>query len=116
MANSSDAQHVLIRQVERAIDEIETAPQDTVCAAHQSLVTGVVVLLRCQEALLEREQGEDLLIARGWEQTRLTLREKGLWALMVCGAGVALMLLATVAPKLPVFRELAAALDRAFGG
>lgn len=54
MSNGTEAIKVLAGECKGAIERIKQNPGMKSCVAHESLASGVIVLLSCQQAELER--------------------------------------------------------------
>ncbi len=58
MSNGTEAIAVLAAECDGAIERIKKNPGMKSCSGHQPLASGVIVLLRCQKAELERRSDE----------------------------------------------------------
>ncbi len=54
MSNGTEAIKVLAGECRGAIERIKSHPAPKSCLAHQPIASGVIVLLRCQQAELEQ--------------------------------------------------------------
>ena len=93
MSNGIDAARALMEECDAAVMDIKETNGTKSCHGHEPLARGVIVLLRCQRAELERESDEEAEAQAGTRAFRVWLVRRSLLAgavLAALGLGVAL--------------------------
>ena len=53
MSHDDESRAVLLVEIDKGIERLETAPHQGACPAHLPVIDGIILLLRCQRARLQ---------------------------------------------------------------